>query len=303
LPEVKHIEFQIIGDGEKFIHLGERECTIQRRFQKLVEEAPSLALDEKLREKMGNSALTLAKELKYKTVGTVEFLLDKNKNFYFLEVNPRIQVEHPVTELISGIDLVEQQIRITQDEKLPLSQDDVYFDGWAIELRINAEDPLRNFQPCPGKVEKYQAPSGEGIFVHTFLHDGQEIFPYFDPLLAKLISFGKNRKEALSRLKKALDEIVILGVNTNIPFFKILLEEKDFLEGNFTTDFIEKSKILEKIKLPSICQPLIEKREEIDEKELAEIIYKIYQALKPKEIIEQKSTSNWKLIERLKLFE
>jgi acetyl/propionyl-CoA carboxylase alpha subunit len=304
LPEAKHIEFQIIGDGEKFVHLGERECTIQRRFQKLLEEAPSLALDEKLREKMGNLALILAKELRYKTVGTVEFLLDKNKNFYFLEVNPRIQVEHPVTELISGIDLVEQQIRITQGEKLSFSQDDIYFQGWAIEARINAEDPFRNFQPSPGKIEKYRPPSGEGIFVHTFLHDNQEVFPYFDPLLAKLISFGKDRKEAISRLKKALDEILILGVNTNIPFFKALLEEKDFLEGNFTTDFIEKSKILEKIKLPAICQPLIEKKEEeVDEKELAEIIYKIYEALKPKEGIEQKPTSNWKLIERLKFFE
>lgn len=193
LPEAKHIEFQILGDGEKFLYLGERECTIQRRFQKLLEEAPSSFLDESLREEMGGIAVKLAKELRYGGVGTVEFLVDQNKHFYFLEVNPRIQVEHPVTEAITGIDLVEQQIRIARGEKLPFSQDDIILNGWAIEARINAEDPQRNFQPVPGTIQKYLPPGGQGIFLHTFLHEGQEIYPYFDPLLAKLISFGKGR--------------------------------------------------------------------------------------------------------------
>jgi len=306
LPEVRHIEFQILGDGEKFLHLGERECTIQRRFQKLIEEAPSSFLDEEKRKEMGELVIKLAKELRYRGAATVEFLMDKNRNFYFLEVNPRIQVEHPVTEAITGVDMVEQQIRIAGGEKIPFSQDDVSFNGWAIEARITAEDPQRNFQPTPGTIQKYLPPGGQGIFLHTFLHEGQEIYPYFDSLLAKVISWGKGRREAILRLKRALDEIVIEGVPTTIPFFKILLKDEDFLTGNFTTDFIERKKILRQLELqPSFKRTPAKKLEEINEKELAEIIFKIYQSLKKIEETpsEKETPSSWLMSERLKMFE
>ena len=304
LPEARHIELQILGDGKNFLHLGERECTIQRRFQKLLEEAPSPFLDEKKREEMGNLAVRLAKELRYQNVGTFEFLVDKDKNFYFLEVNPRIQVEHPVTEAITGIDLVEQQIRIAQGENISFSQDDISFNGWAIEARINAEDPQKNFQPSPGKIEKYLPPGGQGIFLHTFLKEGQEIYPYFDSLLAKLISWGKGREEAISKIRRALDEFIIEGVPTTIPFFKVLLENKDFLEGNFTTEFVEKSGILKEISAQPPPKKILKKRE-LEEKEIAEIIFQIYQTLKKseKESFEKKGPSNWVMSERLKMFE
>ncbi len=301
LPEARHIEIQILADGKNFLHLGERECSIQRRFQKILEEAPSPFVDEKLRNSLVQAALSLARELKYQTVGTVEFLVDQNKNFYFLEVNPRIQVEHPVTEAITGIDLVEQQIRICQGEKLKLSQDKISFQGWAMEARICAEDPLQNFKPCPGKITKYLPPGGQGIFVHTFLHEGQEIFPYFDPLLAKIIGFGKDRKEAISRLKRAIEEMVIEGVKTNLSLFKALLEDENFLKGNFATDFIEKSKILEKIKTTE-DQGRFSQKAEISEEKIAEIVYQIYCQLKNFQP-EKGEISNWQLLERLKFFE
>jgi acetyl-CoA carboxylase biotin carboxylase subunit len=209
LPEVRHIEFQILGDGKNAVHLGERECTIQRRFQKLLEEAPSSFIDSKTREEMGYWAVKIIKELKYKGAATVEFLVDNNKNFYFMEVNPRIQVEHPITEAITGIDIVEQQIRIAQGELLSFAQKDIHFNGYAIEARINAEDPQRDFQPTPGTIEKYFPSGGQGVFLHSFLHHGQEIYPYFDSLLAKVVATGKTRKEAINKLKRALDEIII----------------------------------------------------------------------------------------------
>jgi acetyl-CoA carboxylase biotin carboxylase subunit len=301
LPEARHIEFQILGDGKNFLHLGERECSIQRRFQKLLEEAPSPFLDENLRGKIGNLAVKLAKELKYQTVGTIEFLVDGNKNFYFLEVNPRIQVEHPVTEAITGIDIVEQQIRVSQGEKLKISQDNIYFKGWAMEARICAEDPFQNFKPSPGKVEKYLPPGGQGIFIHTFLHEGQEIYPYFDSLLVKLIGFGKDRKEAVSKLKRAIEEIVIEGIKTNIPLFKTLLEDEDFLAGNFSTDFIERKKIIGKLK-EEMQKPVLIEKTEISEKEIAKIVFEIYKALKEIKV-EKEKFSNWQIVERLKMFE
>ncbi len=302
LLKARHIEFQILGDGKNFLHLGERECTIQRRFQKLLEEAPSPYIDEKLREKMGNLAVKLAKSLKYKGVGTVEFLMDENKNFYFTEVNPRIQVEHPVTEAITGIDLVREQIRIAQGEKIGFSQKDISFSNWAMEIRVNAEDPLENFKPSPGRIEKCFLPGGQGIFVHTFLHDGQEIFPYFDPLLAKIIGVGKNRKEAICKLKRALDEIVIEGIKTNIPFFKKLLEDERFLRGHFYTDFLEKSKILEKIKISEVCKKYPSLKRQIDKKEIAKIIYEIYCQFKKTEREKEKPfVSEWQMAERMKM--
>ena len=307
LPEAKHIEFQIISDGKNFLHLGERECSIQRRFQKLLEESPSMFLPDGKREEMTKLAIKLFKELRYQGVGTVEFLVDYNlptiqdKNFYFLEVNPRIQVEHPITEARTGIDLVEQQIRISQGEKIKFSQDDVNFSGWAIEARILAEDPQKNFKPSPGKITKYIPPGGQGIFLHTFLHEGQEIYPYFDSLLAKLISLGKDREEAISKLKRALEEFQIEGVSTTIPFFKVLLENKDFLAGNFTTDFIEKSKILERVSPQVFIEKPLEK--EINEEEIAKIVYQIYKLLKEKKEIEPQEVSNWQVAERLKMLE
>jgi len=246
-------------------------------------------------------AIELLKELRYQGVGTVEFLVDKDKNFYFLEVNPRIQVEHPITEARTGIDLVEQQIRIAQGEKIKFSQDDVNFSGWAIEARILAEDPQKNFRPSPGKITKYIPPGGQGIFLHTFLHEGQEIEPYFDSLLAKLISLGKDREEAISKLKRALEEFQIEGVPTTIPFFKVLLEKEDFKNGNYFTNYIEKSGILREL----FPQKIVEiPRMEIEEKEIAEIIFQIYKSLKEKEISpEKKEVSNWVMSERLKMLE
>jgi acetyl/propionyl-CoA carboxylase alpha subunit len=302
LPGARHIEIQILADGEKFLHLGERECSIQRRFQKILEESPSPFLDEKTREKIANCAVKLAKELKYNSIGTFEFLVDGNKNFYLMEVNPRLQVEHPITEARTKIDLVEQQIRICQGEKIKFSQDDISFEGWAIEARICAEDPLQNFKPSPGKIERYLPPGGQGIFVHTFLHEGQEILPYFDSLLMKIIALGKDRKEAISKLKRAIDETIIEGVKTNIPFFKVLLEDEDFLAGNFNTEFIERKRLLEKIKEVPVPKPISIERKEISEKEIAEIVFKIYQALKG-EKIEKEEISKWQIAERLKLFE
>lgn len=308
LPEAKHVEFQILGDGEKFVYLGERECTIQRRFQKLLEEAPSTFIDAKKREEMGNLAVKVARELKYHGAGTVEFLMDSDKNFYFMEINPRIQVEHPVTEAVTGVDLVEQQIRVAQGERLKISQSDVAIKGWAIEARINAEDPQKNFQPHPGKILKYLPPGGQGIFLHTFLHEGQEIYPYFDSLLAKLISYGKNREEAILKLKRALDEFIIEGVPTTIPFFKTLLENENFLGGDFYTDFIEKSSILKKLKFhcPPPAKVAVGTEEKVEEKEVAQLVYQIYQGMKKDGGIsqERKTSSNpWVMSERVKLLE
>ncbi len=303
LQNARHIEVQILGDGKKAIHLGERECTIQRRFQKLLEESPSPFLNRKERKKVWDLAVKLAKKHKYKGAGTVEFLLDEDKNPYFLEVNPRLQVEHPVTEAITGVDIVEQQIRIARGEKLSISQSDIAFDGWAMEARINAEDPSKDFRPTPGTVRKYLAPGGQGIFLHTFLHEGQKVFPHFDSLLGKIIAYGEDREEAISRLKRALEEINIGGVPTNIPFFKVLLKNKDFLKGNFTTNFIKKTDILKKLKE----EPKTKKTflvEELNEEEIAELIYEVYK--KMKKTIKTNggsSTSNWVMAQRLKMLQ
>jgi acetyl/propionyl-CoA carboxylase alpha subunit len=304
LPKARHIEVQILGDKKKVLHLGERECTIQRRFQKLFEEAPSPFLNEKEREKIRNLAVNLAKKLRYKSAGTVEFLMDENKNFYFLEVNPRLQVEHPVSEAITGIDIVEQQIKVAQGQEISFSQDDIVFNGWAMEARINAEDPKKNFRPTPGTIQKYLPPGGQGIFLHTFLHEGQEIYPQFDSLLAKVIAHGKTRKETVLKLKRALDEIAIEGVPTTIPFFKILLEDENFLKGNFDTNFIEKSKILQKLS-PQICLKKPPEKKVMGKEELANIIFQIYKGLKFSKagLKEKKSvSSNWVMAERLKMF-
>ncbi len=237
----KHIEFQILGDKDgNVIHLGERECSIQRKHQKLLEEAPSSALDQELRTKMGDIAVTIAKAVGYYSAGTVEFLLDSDKNFYFMEMNTRIQVEHPVTEEITGVDLIEQQIRVARGEALSMKQEDVRLTGWAIECRINAEDVQAGFAPAPGKIEKLSFPEYDFIRVETGVRNGSSIAANFDSMIAKLIVTGKTRSEAIINTKKALDKVWIKGTKTTLPFFRMLVRNKKFHSGDFTTAFIEK---------------------------------------------------------------
>jgi len=237
----KHIEFQILGDRKgNVIHLGERECSIQRKHQKLLEEAPSCSLDDKLRKKMGDMAVQIAKAVGYSSAGTVEFLLDSNKNFYFMEMNTRIQVEHPVTEIITGIDLIEQQIRIASDEELKLNQEDIKLNGWAIECRINAENVQAGFAPDPGKIESLNMPTDKYVRVDTGVRAGSMIVTSYDSMIAKLIVKGKDRKEAIKNCKMALDKVWIKGTKTTLPFFRMLIRHQKFLDGTFTTAFIEK---------------------------------------------------------------
>jgi acetyl-CoA carboxylase biotin carboxylase subunit len=237
----KHIEFQILGDTKgSVIHMGERECSIQRKHQKLLEEAPSCALDDKLRNEMGIMAVQIAKAVNYYSAGTVEFLLDSDRNFYFMEMNTRIQVEHPVTEIITGIDLIEQQIRIANEEELSLTQKDVRIDGWAIECRINAEDVQSGFAPDPGIIEKLYLPDDPYIRIDTGIQSGSAIVPSYDSMIAKLIVKGKDRKEAILNCKKALDKVWIKGTKTTLPFFRMLVRHPKFQAGTFTTAFIEK---------------------------------------------------------------
>jgi acetyl-CoA carboxylase biotin carboxylase subunit len=237
----KHIEFQILGDKHgNVLHLGERECSIQRKHQKLLEEAPSCALDDNLRKKMGAMAVQIAKAVNYHSAGTVEFLLDSDRNFYFMEMNTRIQVEHPVTEMITGIDLIEQQIRVANDEKLKLKQQDIKLSGWAIECRINAEDVQAGFAPDPGKIESLSMPSDQYIRVDTGIQQGSFIVSSYDSMIAKLIVTGKDRKEAIKHCKIALDKVWIKGTKTTLPFFRMLVRNQKFLDGTFTTAFIEK---------------------------------------------------------------
>jgi acetyl-CoA carboxylase, biotin carboxylase subunit len=237
----RHIEFQILADGKgKVIHLGERDCTLQRRNQKVVEEAPSIILDDNLRKKMGEAAIKAANACGYEGAGTVEFLLDKNRNFYFMEMNTRIQVEHPVTEAITGIDIVKEQIKIASGMEMELKQEDITIQGHAIECRINAENPSLNFRPSPGKVTTFHAPGGFGVRVDSSIYQEYMITPFYDSMIAKLIVHGKDRNEAIAKMKRALSEFVIGGVDNNIEFLIQLLNEKDIVENNYDTSYIEK---------------------------------------------------------------
>lgn len=241
LESPRHIEVQIVADSYgNIVHLGERECSIQRKHQKLVEEAPSPALDDKLREDITKAAVSLAKEAGYISLGTVEFLLDKDRNFYFMEMNTRIQVEHPVTEMITGLDLVELQIRIANGEELPVTQRDIKFNGWAIECRINAEDPQSDFSPCLGVVKALRLPEGDGIRIDAGVKLNSEITTYFDSMIAKLIIHAADRKTAIKKTIKALNDFQIKGVKTTIPFDKAVLHNKQFKMGDFDTSFIDK---------------------------------------------------------------
>lgn len=245
LEYTRHVEIQLVGDNYgNVVHLGERDCSIQRRHQKLVEESPSPALNEKLRDTMGQAAVKVAKAINYNSVGTVEFLLDEDNNFYFMEMNTRIQVEHGVSEMITGIDLLKEQIAIAAGEKLSFTQEDVRFNGCAIECRINAEDPAKNFIPTPGKIENYIAPGGIGIRIDSAVYAGYIIPPYYDSMVSKVISWGRNREEAISRMKRALNEFVIDGVKTTIPFHKKLMDNETFKSGHFNTKFLEINKEL-----------------------------------------------------------
>ncbi len=236
----RHIEFQVLADSYgNVIHLGERDCSIQRRHQKLLEEAPSPFLNPKLRQKMGDAAVKAAKSINYVGAGTVEFLVDGSGNFYFMEMNTRIQVEHPVTEMITGLDLITEQIRIAQGEKLSLTQSQVNLNGHAIECRINAEDPDQNFRPHPGRISGYLPPGGPGVRIDSHVYTDYEIPPYYDSLIGKLIVWGPNRAIAINRMKRALKECAITGIPTTIDFHQRILETPAFLEGNVYTNFIE----------------------------------------------------------------
>ncbi len=240
IEEPRHIEIQIVGDAYgNIIHLGERECSIQRRHQKVIEEAPSPLIDARTREKMGAQAVALARAVKYRSAGTVEFIVDQRKNFYFLEMNTRLQVEHPVTECVTGLDLVELMIRIAAGERLPVAQKDVKLSGWAIEARLYAEDPLRNFLPSIGRLIRYRPPVGmAGVRVDTGVYEGGEISLYYDPMIAKLIAQGKTREEATHRLAQALDAFYVRGVNHNIAFLAAIMAHRRFREGRLSTGFI-----------------------------------------------------------------
>ncbi|TNE82517.1 MAG: acetyl-CoA carboxylase biotin carboxylase subunit [Gammaproteobacteria bacterium] len=239
IQEPRHIEIQVMADGHgNVIYLGERECSIQRRHQKVIEEAPSPFLTPEVRQAMGEQAVALARAVDYKSAGTVEFIADANMNFYFLEMNTRLQVEHPVTELVTGQDLVELMIRVAAGEKLPLTQDDVKLNGWAIETRVYAEDPFRNFMPSIGRLVRYSPPEGEGVRVDTGVYEGGEVSMFYDPMIAKLITYGKDREEATARMVDALDAYYIRGVNHNISFLNALMMHPRFVAGKLTTNFI-----------------------------------------------------------------
>src|SRR5690348_4218742 len=239
IEEPRHIEIQVLGDAHgHVIHLGERECSIQRRHQKVIEEAPSPFLDAKTRAAMGAQAVALAKAVDYRSAGTVEFIVDKHRNFYFLEMNTRLQVEHPVTELVTGLDLVEWMICIAAGERLPYRQEDIKLEGSAIEARIYAEDPFRNFLPSIGRLVRYMPPAGEGVRVDTGVFEGAEISVYYDPMIAKLVGFGGSRREAIERIGRALDSFFIRGVSHNVAFVAAVLAKPRFAEGRLTTNFI-----------------------------------------------------------------
>lgn len=241
LEEPRHIEFQILADEHgNIIHLGERDCSIQRRHQKILEEAPSPALTDDLRKIMGDTAIKVARTVNYINAGTVEFLVDNQKNFYFIEMNTRIQVEHPITEMITGIDLVKEQIRIAAGEKLRLKQEDVKFNGVALECRINAEDPERKFMPSPGKIENFILPGGPGVRIDSGVYQGYLIPPYYDSMLAKLIVWEEDREKVLLRMERALAEFIIKGVKTTIPFHLKILNNAYFRRGDYNTNFINR---------------------------------------------------------------
>ncbi len=237
----RHIEFQILADTHgNVIHLGERECSLQRRHQKLLEESPSPFVDDELRQQMGAVAVKAAQSVEYVNAGTIEFLVDGEKNFYFLEMNTRLQVEHPITEAVTGVDIVKEQIRIARGRSLKYAQEDILMKGWAIECRVNAEDPYNNFMPSTGHLSHIILPTGPGVRVDTGVYPGFEISPYYDSLISKLIVYGETRAEVILRMRRALEEYKIVGVRTNIPFHQSIMDSHRFMAGQFDTQFVEK---------------------------------------------------------------
>lgn len=247
IEDFRHVEIQVLADQYgNTVHLGERDCTIQRRLQKLIEETPSPAITPDIREAMGNAAVQAAKAVEYSGAGTIEFIFDRStKQFYFMEMNTRIQVEHPVTEMVTGIDLIKEQIKIASGEKLSFTQEDVQFNGWSIECRINAENPYKNFMPSPGTVEMYLPPGGYGVRVDSAAYSGWQIPPHYDSMIAKLITHGKTREEAIDKMRRALDEFIIDGIYTTIPFHLNMMSHEVFQKGDFNTKFLEKYNIME----------------------------------------------------------
>ena len=238
----RHVEIQILADEHgNCVHLGERDCSIQRRNQKVLEETPSLAIDEKTRKKMGEVAVKAVKEIGYSNAGTIEFLVDKNKDFYFMEMNTRVQVEHPITEEVTGIDIIKEQLKIASKEQLEYKQKDITFSGHSMEARINSEDPNKNFMPCPGTITDLHLPGGNGVRVDTAVYTGYKIPPTYDSMIAKIIVHGKNRNESIEKLKSCLSELVIEGVTTNKEFILKILNNKDFVNNNYDTSFISKN--------------------------------------------------------------
>ena len=237
----RHIEIQILADEQgNCIHLGERDCSVQRRNQKVLEETPSGIIDEKLRSKMGETAVKAVKEIGYSNAGTIEFLVDKNKDFYFMEMNTRVQVEHPVTEMVTGVDIIKEQIKIASGEKLQYKQEDIKFEGHSMEVRINAENPDKNFMPCPGTITGLHIPGGNGVRVDTAIYNGYTVPPTYDSMLAKLIVHGKDREESIAKMKSAVAEFVVDGITTNIDFLLKILENENFKTNNYDTSFIQK---------------------------------------------------------------
>ena len=235
----RHIEVQVMADEHgNVIHLGERDCTVQRNNQKMLEETPSGVITDKLRQKMGKITVNALKEIGYSNVGTIEYLLDKNKDFYFMEMNTRVQVEHPITETITGVDIIKEQLRIASGEKLQYKQDDIKFTGHSLEARINAENPYKNFMPCPGEIKELHIPGGNGVRIDTAIYPGYKIPPTYDSMIAKVIVHGKDRNESIAKMKSALGEFVIDGISTNIDFLYKILEDEDFISNNYDTSFI-----------------------------------------------------------------
>jgi acetyl-CoA carboxylase biotin carboxylase subunit len=291
----RHIEIQILADGQdNVIHLGERECSIQRRHQKLLEESPSpfVAEDEEFRQKIGAVAVRAAQAVNYVNAGTIEFLVDKNKNFYFLEMNTRLQVEHPVTEMVTGVDIVKEQMRIARGRSLHHRQEDIHQNGWSIECRINAEDPYNNFIPSTGRITHTLLPTGPGVRVDTGVYIGFEISPYYDSLISKLIVWGETRGEAILRMRRALEEYKILGVHSNIPFHQRLMDSHRFMGGQYDTRFVEERFSIEE------AEEGIESRPEVAAILATLVAHR--QTERAAHIIHrnERDTSNWKWLSR-----
>jgi pyruvate carboxylase subunit A len=248
LAEPRHIEFQILADSRgKTIHVSDRECSIQRRHQKLIEESPSPIMTPELREEMGSIAVRAAEAIDYRSAGTVEFMYSRG-DYYFLEMNTRLQVEHPITEMVTGVDLAKEQIRIAADEPLAFSQDEIEIRGWAIECRVNAEDPLNDFAPSPGRIKGYRSPGGPGIRVDSGVYSGFVIPPYYDSMISKVVAMGRDRKEAIARMERALYEYIVTGVKTNINFHVAVLRNERFRRGDINTNFLKEEAIMEEVR-------------------------------------------------------